>query len=789
MQDQNQHRITTTLGNNSNFNLKEELLKYVKNWKWFLFGVTMAMLMAYVYLRYTIPQYRAVATILVKDDRKGSIYSELSAFSDLDILSNIKNNVDNEVEVIKSRGIIQETIKELELNYLYFNLGRVRSEELYKISPIKILFVETSDEFVSTSYYYKFKNSSADSFNLYTASDELIGTYKYDMPFSLGKNKAIIVKNELFVTSKEYNIGIQILPVSLVAERFKAKLNASVLSKNTSVIELSIIDQVKVRAEDFLNGLVINYNKDAIEDKKFVAENTAKFIENRLDIISEELKDVEEEVEVFKRKNHVTDIVSEAGLFLENTSEAEKKRVEVETQIKVTKTMLDFAMDNEQFNLMPSNIIPVEEGASKLIEEFNLLVLKRNKFVKTAGEQNAVVLSLEKEIESLKQNLVVSLKQLETSLNIQLRDVKRQSAILNGRISQIPTQEKIFKDIDRKQHIKEALYLYLLQKREETAISLAVTEPNAKVIDEAKSTGQVSPNRSMILMGSLVLGLLIPFMIVYLLDLLNTKVKSRLDIEGVLPIPFLGEIPKLDSVNMPNDVFYKTPTAEALRIVRTNLNFLLNGVVEGNARTVFITSTYPKEGKTFISVFLSSIIANTDKKILLMGMDIRNPKLNEFFDMPEEGFTNFLTDREERSITEYIISSKEVRNLDILPSGIIPPNPAELLMSSKVEGMFKEVKSIYDYIIVDTAPLSLVTDTLEIVKHADAFIYIVRANYLDKRMLDFPLNLYNEKKLPNMSILLNDVEVGKRYGYGYSYGYYKPENKKRKWDFLSKKRN
>ncbi len=461
-------------------------------------------------------------------------------------------------------------------------------------------------------------------------------------------------------------------------------------------------------------------------------------------------------------------------------------QVENATQLRVVETMINYVNSSDTEELIPVNIITQDQGAADLIAEYNQLVLQKNKLLKTAGSKNTLVQNLDNKINTLKSSVSSSLNQVKSSLQIKKNDLARQNAILSGKISQIPSQERSSRDIDRKQNIKESLYLYLLQKREETAISLAVTAPNAKVIDAAKaSKSPVSPNRRMIYLGALLFGVLTPFGILYLIDLLDTKIKSRTDLERNTTIPFLGEIPRLEDGQLIIDSTSRTSTAEAIRIVRTNLEFLLTNVPEDEAKIVFLTSTYPKEGKTFISVNLASTIALSEKKVLLVGLDIRNPKLDEYLKLESRGVTNYLSSKDSNDLQKYITKIDGFTNLNVLPAGIIPPNPAELLMNKKVGSMFAELKKEYDYIIVDTAPVSLVTDTLLIAKYADAFIYVTRANFLDKRMLELPERLYNENKLPNMSILINDTEIKASYGYGYGYGYGQTVEKKPWYSFFN----
>lgn len=765
----------------NDFQFKEILNKYAIHWQWFALGVSVCLLLVFLYLRYTIPQYQASTTILVKDEKKGGMLSELSAFADMGIGGGMKSNLDNEIEILKSRKLIESTVKKLNLNTALIIKGNVVDGEIYKDTPIEVFFADKTNQFYENKINLKFTELTSTTFELENQSlNENINILLSSKPAFRYGEEIPTRYGRLIITKPKYNskegknyyesIDIIISPLENVVASFQGRLKVDPISKTSSVVAVSITDPVVEKSEYFLNNLVQIYNEDAAADKNFISENTSKFIAERLTLITQELDGVEQNVESFKKSNKVTDIESEAKLYIEGSSEYDKKAVEKEIQLNVVSSMLNYMKKSTNADLLPSNLISGEGDASGLISSYNQLVLDRNRILKSATVENPSVVKMDQQIASLKSNVAASLSRLQSSLNIQKRDLNNNKEILNAKIGRIPVQERQFRVIARQQKVKEELYLYLLQKREETAISLAATEPNARVVDTAKANKiPVSPKKNIIYLAGLLLGLLIPFGIIYTDDLLDTKIKSRLDLDGKTPIPFIGDVPTSDS---PSEIIKsesRTSSAEALRIIRTNLEFMLSKAEEGQAKTLFLTSTFPKEGKTFVSANLAATFALSGKKVLLIGMDIRNPRLDEYFNLPEKGFTNYLSSKDLK-LEDLIVKQDGFEAFHILPAGIIPPNPAELLMSKKVDVLFSALKAQYDYIIVDTTPVSLVTDTLLIAKHADCFIYVARANFLEKRMLTIPNTLYKEQKLPNMCLLLNDTDSTKGYGYGYGYG-------------------
>ncbi|TDD75946.1 GumC family protein [Flavobacterium caseinilyticum] len=758
------------------FQIRAIVDQYASHWKWFVLGAFISLSVAYVYLRYTIPQYRASTTILMKDEKKGGLSSELAAFADMGLVGG-KNNIDNEIEILKSRTLIESTVRKMNLNISFVVEGQIISTDLFKNSPILVDFTSKKSNFYSSGSSYEYLALSSGTFKL----DDISGernilqqkeVYRYGEPIATKYGTLVI--NKSLTTTTVYNekdsepIKILISPIENVAGSFRGRLNIAPLSKTSDIIELSLTDPVLEKAEFFLDNLVRNYNTEAIADKNFISENTSRFIATRLALITDELDGVEQSVESFKSSNQLTDIETEAQLFIAGSSEYDKKGIETDIQLNIISSMIDFMKKSKPSDLLPSNIVSGE--ATDLISSYNQLVLDRNRILKSATEVNPTVVKMDQQISSLKSTVAGSLSRMQSNLMIQKRDLNSQEGILNSKIGKIPVQERQFRVIARQQKVKEELYLYLLQKREETAIFLAATEPNARVVDAAKgSDTPVAPNKKIIYLGALLLGLLVPFGIIYLMDLLDTKIKSRMDLDGKTLIPFIGDVPTSDS---PSEIIKsesRTSTAEALRIIRTNLEFMVSKVPEGQAKTLFVTSTFPKEGKTFVSANLAATFALSGKKVLLIGMDIRNPRLDAYLTLPDRGVTNYLSSKN-LVLEDLIIKQDGFEDFHVLPAGVIPPNPAELLMNKKVDTLFETLKRQYDYIIVDTAPTSLVTDTLLIAKHADSFIYVARANFLEKRMLNIANTLYKEQKLPNMCLLLNDTDSTKGYGYGYGYG-------------------
>lgn len=759
---------------------RQEIENYLYYWKWFTLGIVLSLFLAYLYLRYTTPQYSATGTIMIKDNQKSGISDELKAVADLGIVgTGSANNTDNEIEIIKSRKIVGNVVDTLNLNISYFVEGSVIKKEVYKNNPLKIKFIKSEGfDFTKKDTLFSIEILDENKFILKNQDNEKVRESSFCKTIKdphLG-NFIVLLSKENF--NKPTNVFIRIKNRNKTIDSYRSAVKITPIDKNSSVLKLSFKSNSLEKAEDFLDELVYQYNLDAIKDKNEVSKKTKDFIDERLEKVYFELANIQDSVKNFKTKNKITGLSNEAELVLEEASKNNEKLVLLKSELSILEGVYK-RLQAYSSETLPPNLGLKDENISQLIVTYNKLVLEKNSLKLSAGPNNPILKRLTKEAELQKINLLRGIENLILTLKSKIADLRNSENILKNRVNSIPSIERGFIDIARQQEIISALYSYLLKKKEETAISLAVTVPNAKIIDTAYgSTTPVAPRRKIIYLIALFCGLFIPFVIIYLRNLLDTKVHTRKDIDQLTTIPFLGDIPNSESnEKIVISKTSRTSVAEAFRLIRTNLDFVVPKSENDLAKTIFVTSTTSGEGKSFVSINLSASLCLSGKKVLLIGMDLRAPKVIEYLGLTErKGVTNYITDNN-ISIEELKFSIPEIKGLDIISSGVIPPNPAELLLNKKVTKLFKTLSEQYDYVVVDTAPVGLVTDTLLISKFADSVLYVSRANYLDKRMLNIAEKIYKEKKLPNMSIILNDTDTKKGYGYTYGYGYVDKKNK------------
>lgn len=760
-------------------NLREELEKYLRYWPWFLGSLLICVLLAFLYLRYTTPVYNTVATIIIKDEEKKGGSADLSAFADLGMFSGLgTNSIENEIGILKSKRLLTSVGQHLKLNIRYFEEGSVPSTELYHNTPVNLQVLEYNEEKLKDLEPFYVKVLDSTRFEISSPEMDFKKESAFGSPVIMPFGTIIATPN--FEAGKEKvskTIRLSFGKLEEVVEGYRSRLNVNLTDKNSTLIELSLQDAVREKAQDILNRLIWQYNQEAIEDKNQVSLSTAEFIEERLAIISSELDSVETGKENFKSSNRLTDIEAESQLYIENASEFRKEQLKVETQLELTNSMIEY-LRNEDDGLLPTNLGLDENSLLSAIQAYNQIVLERDRILSGSTGRNPVVVNLTTQIGQLKANVMQSLQNLRNSLLISQKDLSAREAGLNAQISNVPSKEKQFRGIVRQQNIKEALYLFLLQKREETSLSLAATAPKAKIVDAAYSSKEpVSPKSKIILLAALILGVIIPSLFVYIKNLLNNKVQSRADLENLAKeIPLVGEIPKIargqKELIEAND---RSVLAESFRILHTNLQYLLvnsGKEASGNGNSIFITSTIKGEGKTFAAFNLAITLAHAGKKVVIVGADLRNPQLQRF----EAGV------REHQGVSDYLVNksielnhllqkSKWHSNLDLLVSGSIPPNPSELWRQERANDLFAALENKYDYVIVDTAPAMLVTDTFLINKYADITLYMVRAGYTERKLLNFGIEARQQGKLKDVGYILNDVEAA-QFGYGNKYGYY-----------------
>lgn len=780
---------------------KAILFEYLMYWPWFVACLLVCMVGAWCYLRYQAPVYNVNATVLIKQGDKNQPNGQnasLAAMQDLGMLS-MANNFDNEVEIIQSRTLLKKVVNALNLNITYTEKRTFGYPiQLYKNTPVQVwMNPEEADKLPSPLQiqldYTPDGKVQADASFVHNRKEEIVSKHFDKLPgvlitpvgtltFSLKDSTNIQEAHTIYAT---------IISPTAAAANCKSQLSAEPVSKVTTIVRLNYNDTHVGRGTDFLNTLVALYNRDANDDKNEVASRTAEFIDTRIQIINQELGTTESQLASYKQKAGLTDLSSDAQLALQGNAEYAQKQAENATQLRLVQFLKEY-IDNpaNQMEVIPANIGLTDNALATVIGQYNEMLTERKRLLRTSSESNPAVVNLDASIQATRKNVQTSVSSVLKGLEITRHDLESQTRKFEGKISNAPTQEKELLSITRQQEIKASLYLMLLQKREENAITLAATANNGRMIEEPLPGGPVAPNGKMFYIIALFLGLGLPITTIYLRNLLRFKIESRVDVEKITDIPVVGDIPLTNTEGHPIVIQENRNGLmdEVFRSVRTNIQYML----EEGQKVILFTSTTSGEGKSFNAGNLACSFAFMGKKVVIVGLDIRKPGLNKVFHLShkEAGISQYLANSEHTNLLDLCQKSNISENLYILPGGTIPPNPTELVARKTLDVAINTLKQNFDYVILDTAPIGMVTDTQLISRVADLSVYVCRANYTHKSDYALINDLKRENKLPNLCTLINGIDMnqrkngyyygygkygkygyGKKYGYGYGYGY------------------
>ena len=749
--------------------------KYLSYWKLFLASLIICVILGVLYLKTTTPVYEVSSSVLLKDDKKGGGMAELGALKDLGMLD-VKNNVDNELEVLKTSNLTEQVVRDLGLYVSYTEIGTFSNTYLISSeSPIQVYLPEAVLDTLSQPIEFEFSVLPKNELEIngtYNDKDFRLKVSSKDSIFVLPCGKIHFKRTGLKPPITK-TFGISIQNTVKKAEDFLGKMTMELTSKTTSVVNITLKTTNIQRGKDFLNKLIEVYNREDMKDQNLVASNTDVFVENRLQSLTTELKDVETQVENYKQKQGLTDIQSEAGLFIQKTGAYEEKQLEIETQLAIVSDIDAYINKKEnRYKLLPAGTGIQSENLNSLINEFNKLILDRNRLSRTASRTNQSLMDLTAQIDGMFSTVQASIRNEKRNLQITSRDLEKKDRENAGRIKAIPRQEREYTEIKRQQGIKEALYLFLLQKKEENFLNMVVVVPKAKIIDTARSNGiPVSPKKPIILLLAIILGFALPIAGLYISNLLRYHIENKEELIKLSVVPVLGEIAKSEQTG--NIIIRENSTnrfTEMFRLLRTNLLFVLG---DPGQKVINVVSSIGGEGKTFICINLAMSLALLDKKVLIIGLDVRKPKLGEYIGMENKtGITLYLSGNLEEK--ELIRPSGIHPNLSIITAGPVPPNPAELMAKPALDKLISDCKEKFDYIILDTAPIGIVSDSYALNRFADVNLYIVRADYTPKKNIEDASMLFKQKKLTRMYFILNAADFHKasyRYGYGQKYGY------------------
>lgn len=773
------------------FTMTDILNMVLSNWYWFLLSILVCGLIGAFYLHRTAPKYQRTATVLVKDSRKGS-GTEMIAFNDL--LGGMgRRSVDNEVYIFKSRRLMEEVVKKYDLTTNYYVKGRIRTSDMYGRTPVVVKFV-SKEPFRECGFTYNIVDNNRIHFSQFTGFEDFEITAAIGDTVLTPIGSFTTAATPYFESYHDKEIIVRKIPLNEATEAYRKRLKCEISDKQASVITLTFADRIPRRAEHIINGIIDAYNIDAIKDKQAISNLTEEFINERLATLSEELNLADSDIATFKQENRLYSLENEARMGAEEIKRLKSEALSLEANMEMAAYIREYLSDQTaEYSLIPAAVVTMSGASSALttqIDNFNRYVLDYQRLRSSSSAANPVLLDLGNQISALRGVIIESLTSHIEGLRLQIDHINREQSIADSRMQSSPTREKELLSKARQQKVKEELYIYLLTKLEENALTGATAESNARIIDSAHGSNKpISPRKSIIYLLALVMGVAIPFSILYLYETLNTTVRSRRDLEEYLTIPFLGDIPRYDG-KIGNGIVVREDgrdaVSESFRMLRTNLSFMS---VDNPIQVIMLTSSIPHSGKTFVSSNLALTLATSGKRVLVIDFDLRRRTFSKQMGHRNDrrGLTSYLTNKIS-SLDDIITPSEIDSNLDFIFSGPQPPNPAEMLMSQRVDQLMSELRARYDFVILDSVPAMAVADAMIIDRLVDLTIYVIRQGNLDRRHLPEIENLHREKKFHNMSIVLNSVTHSKRtygygngYGYGYGYGYYSENEDMTTW--------
>lgn len=773
----------------SSINFQTIYTAVILHWKWFVLSLIICMGCAMIYLRYKTPVYQAYAKLLIKDDdsRGRGEKSGVLTTSNLGIMSN-STGIDNEMEILSSLSIAQQAVRDLKLYVNYSLEGKVKDHLIYNSEPISVDLDPSHLEKLNypISLEINRKGSSytvtGEYLNPKTGEKNSIEKTITSFPTRIDTKTGFITlqsNGDRGLLPEGRALKVTILSPKSVAAKYAGSLSVSQTSKTTTIAELVLKDESPQRAVDYLRQLAICYNRQANEDKNEIAVRTEEFINGRLEKINAELGSTEGSLEEYKKRNNMVELKMNAAQAVQNQDVYSQKLAEANTQMALLNSISEYLNDpSNKYQTLPSNVGLSDASATSLIDKYNDIVITRNRLLRSASESSPTVTPLTAQLDDLTSSIKRAMIQARKSMEIERNNIANMYGRYASQTNATPEQERILTQIGRQQDVKSGLYLMLLQKREENSISLAATADKGKLIDDPQYMGKVSPKSSMIMLIALILGLAIPAGVIFIVNFMRYKIEGHDDVAKLTSLPILADIAvasetaktKADIVVHENQ---NNQMEEVFRSLRTNLQFIM----AENEKVVLFTSSTSGEGKTFTAANLAVSFALLDKKVVLVGLDIRKPRLAELFEINDHqhGITNLLTqpDPTAADVKKQILKSGISNNLDILMAGPIPPNPAELVARKSLDQVIDILKETYDYVLIDSAPVGLVTDTLQIGRVANATVLLCRADYTPKEAFGYINDLAKEKKLPNMCVVINGIDMSKKkYGYYYGYGRY-----------------